>query len=150
MSGRQMGQCRGSQRIPNRPLHSFLVQNSINREYVQEMGCIDSISNATCHNAGLCPPLDRRRACACIVCWGGQTFFGLLNPDRKSAKSRHGKPALGRIDLPTEEKAQKEQKLPTISIAITVKTMPESEMPGKSTRRQRANEGSRSDQSGVL
>ena len=40
------------EKIPNRPLHSFLVQNSINREYVQEMDCIVSISNATCHNAG--------------------------------------------------------------------------------------------------
>jgi hypothetical protein len=36
-----MRQCRVSKReiarIPNRPLHFFILQNNINREYVQEM-----------------------------------------------------------------------------------------------------------------
>lgn len=61
----------------------------------------------------------------------GADHFQLLDPDRKSAKKQTRIPAIGRIELPTEEKEQKEQKLPAISIAITAKTMPESEMPSK-------------------
>src|SRR5271168_3316630 len=68
----------------------------------------------------------------------GQTFFSgsipIVNPLKADTNNL-------RIELPTEEKQQKEQKLPAISIAITAKTMPESEMPSKKLlRRQRANE----------
>src|SRR5271155_2777662 len=96
-----MGHCRASQwslkcklkGYPTGPLHSFLVQNSTNRKYVQEMGCIDSISNDTCHNAGRVRHLTGVEHVPVQHVWAD--IFQLLDPDRKSAKSRHEQPVLG-------------------------------------------------------